>query len=45
VSLIELPDFVNRLEVEDIVKGMDDVLINDSVAENRWAVPSQMCFI
>ena len=35
VSLIELPDFINRLEVEDIVRGMDDVLVNDSAAENR----------
>ena len=35
VSIIELPDFISRTEVEDIVKAMDDILINDSDPENR----------
>jgi DNA repair/transcription protein MET18/MMS19 len=36
VSIIELPDFVSRTEIEDIVRSMDDILINDTDAENRY---------
>ena len=35
VSIIELPDLVSRTEIEDIVRGMDDILINDTDPENR----------
>lgn len=35
VSIIELPDFVSRTEVEDIVRGMNDILVNDTDLENR----------
>ena len=35
VSLIEIPDFVTRDEVEDIVKAMDNILINSKDPELR----------
>jgi DNA repair/transcription protein MET18/MMS19 len=33
VALVEIPGFWGRGEVEDVVKGMDDALLNDKSSE------------
>ncbi|KAK8849457.1 hypothetical protein IAR55_004790 [Kwoniella newhampshirensis] len=35
VALVEVPGFWNRTEVEDIVRGMDEILVNDEDPEIR----------
>jgi len=35
VSLIEIPGFLQRMEIEDLVKSMGDVLLNDNDPEVR----------
>ncbi|ORY34974.1 Dos2-interacting transcription regulator of RNA-Pol-II-domain-containing protein [Naematelia encephala] len=38
VALVEIPGFWGRDEVEDVVRGMNDILINDGDVEIRSAV-------
>ncbi|BEJ17350.1 hypothetical protein CspHIS471_0607510 [Cutaneotrichosporon sp. HIS471] len=40
VALAEIPDFWTRLEVEEVVRGMDELLIHDKDDEVRSAVLS-----
>jgi DNA repair/transcription protein MET18/MMS19 len=38
VSLVELPGFIDPNDVENIVRGLNDILVNDKIAEHRSAV-------
>lgn len=39
VALVEIPRFWDRSDVEDIVRSIDDILVNDEDPEIRSVIP------
>lgn len=42
VALSEIQGLWSRVEVEEVVKGMDDIALNESDEEVRWVHPSKV---
>lgn len=43
VALAEIPGFWGKQEVEDVVRSMDDILINEKDPEVRWVTWHLQC--
>jgi DNA repair/transcription protein MET18/MMS19 len=41
VAVIDIPEFLLRQEVEDLLRGMNDVLINEEDLETRYVSPAR----